>query len=205
MGKPDDNTRHSYPQFQGLTSLAGAQYRADRTREVERNHTLAIENSQQRMRRNTQAGFVSVVSFQSRLALSITCREFGELPQAARQLPQGPHPRRPLEHTESNRRQLPSWHGARRKLHSRSRRSPRRLRDARTRSALYVANERKLVAVVAPSAAALLALQSHPLGRHSAMIGRVIADHPCMVVMRTPLGTTRIVDMLAGDQLPRIC
>jgi hydrogenase expression/formation protein HypE len=72
---------------------------------------------------------------------------------------------------------------------------------------LYVANEGKLVAVVAPSAAqdALRALQSHPLGKDAAIIGRVIPEHPRMVVMRTPLGTTRIVDMLAGDQLPRIC
>lgn len=72
---------------------------------------------------------------------------------------------------------------------------------------LYVANEGKLVAIVAPSAAqsALRALQSHPLGKDAAIIGRVAADHPRLVVMRTPLGTTRIVDMLAGDQLPRIC
>jgi hydrogenase expression/formation protein HypE len=72
---------------------------------------------------------------------------------------------------------------------------------------LYVANEGKLVAIVAPSAAenALRGLQSHPLGKDAAIIGRVIADHPRMVVMRTPFGTTRIVDMLAGDQLPRIC
>jgi hydrogenase expression/formation protein HypE len=72
---------------------------------------------------------------------------------------------------------------------------------------LYVANEGKLVAIVAPSAAqdALRALQSHPLGIDAAIIGRVTSDHARMVVMRTPLGTTRIVDMLAGDQLPRIC
>ena len=72
---------------------------------------------------------------------------------------------------------------------------------------MYVANEGKLVAIVEPFAAqdALHALQSHPLGKHAAIIGRVIKDHPRMVVMRTPFGTTRIVDMLAGDQLPRIC
>jgi hydrogenase expression/formation protein HypE len=72
---------------------------------------------------------------------------------------------------------------------------------------MYVANEGKLVAVVAPSVAqdALRALQSHPLGKNAAIIGRVTREHPRMVVMRTPLGTTRIVDMLAGDQLPRIC
>ncbi len=72
---------------------------------------------------------------------------------------------------------------------------------------LYVANEGKLVAIVAPQAAqaALQALQNHPLGKDARIIGRVIGEHPRMVVTRTPFGTTRIVDMLAGDQLPRIC
>jgi len=72
---------------------------------------------------------------------------------------------------------------------------------------MYVANEGKLVAVVAASAAqaALHALRAHPLGKDAAIIGRVTAEHPRLVVMRTPFGTTRIVDMLAGDQLPRIC
>jgi len=72
---------------------------------------------------------------------------------------------------------------------------------------MYVANEGKLVAIVAPTAAqdGLRALQSHPLGKDAAIIGHVTSDHPRMVVMRTPFGTTRIVDMLAGDQLPRIC
>ena len=72
---------------------------------------------------------------------------------------------------------------------------------------LYVANEGKLVAIVALShaQAALKGLQGHPLGKDAAIIGRVTEDHPRMVVMRTPFGTTRIVDMLAGDQLPRIC
>jgi len=72
---------------------------------------------------------------------------------------------------------------------------------------LYVANEGKLVAIVSSTAAqeALRALQSHPLGKDAAIIGRVTAEHAPMVVMRTPLGTSRIVDMLAGDQLPRIC
>ena len=72
---------------------------------------------------------------------------------------------------------------------------------------LYVANEGKLVAIVAPGSAekALRALQNHPLGKDARIIGRVTAEHPRMVVMRTPFGTTRIVDMLAGDQLPRIC
>ena len=72
---------------------------------------------------------------------------------------------------------------------------------------LYVANEGKLVAVVSADAGqrALAALRSHPLGRDAQIIGRVTKEHPRMVVMRTVFGTTRIVDMLAGDQLPRIC
>jgi len=72
---------------------------------------------------------------------------------------------------------------------------------------MYVANEGKLVAIVSPAAAesALAALRSHPLGAEARIIGRVTKEHPRMVVMRTTFGTTRIVDMLAGDQLPRIC
>ncbi|MGO9641998.1 MAG: hydrogenase expression/formation protein HypE [Candidatus Acidiferrales bacterium] len=72
---------------------------------------------------------------------------------------------------------------------------------------LYVANEGKLVAIVAPDAAEILlqAMRQHPLGRQAEIIGTVTGDDPGLVVMRTPLGTTRIVDMLAGDQLPRIC
>lgn len=72
---------------------------------------------------------------------------------------------------------------------------------------LYVANEGKLVAIVAPEAAekALAALRSHPLGREAQIIGRVTESHAGLVVLRTALGTTRIVDVLSGDQLPRIC
>ncbi|MFN9576492.1 MAG: AIR synthase-related protein, partial [Gemmatimonadota bacterium] len=72
---------------------------------------------------------------------------------------------------------------------------------------MYVANEGVLVAVVAPeaAAAALAALRSHPLGAQAARIGAAIADHPGMVTMRTHVGGTRVVDMLPGDQLPRIC
>jgi hydrogenase expression/formation protein HypE len=72
---------------------------------------------------------------------------------------------------------------------------------------MYVANEGKLVAIVSAGAAdrALAALRSHPLGADARIIGRVTKAHPRMVVMRTTFGTTRIVDMLAGDQLPRIC
>ncbi|GAB4064018.1 hydrogenase expression/formation protein HypE [Ancylobacter sonchi] len=72
---------------------------------------------------------------------------------------------------------------------------------------LYLANEGKIVAVVPPdqAAAALQALRDHPLGRGAAAIGRVTDTRPGRVVMETRLGGDRIVDMLVGDQLPRIC
>jgi hydrogenase expression/formation protein HypE len=72
---------------------------------------------------------------------------------------------------------------------------------------LYVANEGKLVAIVpAEHAERLLAtMQAHPLGRRAALIGEVGADPHHFVQMRTRFGGRRIVDWLAGDQLPRIC
>jgi hydrogenase expression/formation protein HypE len=72
---------------------------------------------------------------------------------------------------------------------------------------LYVANEGIFVAIVpeALAEAALVSLRAHPLGRDARKIGRVVAEHPGMVVMRTAIGGTRVVDMLPGDQLPRIC
>jgi len=72
---------------------------------------------------------------------------------------------------------------------------------------LYVANEGKFVAVVAPdeAEAAVAALRSHPLGRDAARIGEIRDEPPGIVVLRTPIGGTRIVDMLVGDPLPRIC
>jgi hydrogenase expression/formation protein HypE len=72
---------------------------------------------------------------------------------------------------------------------------------------LYVANEGKLVAIVAPdsAAAALAALRSHPLGRDAVVIGRVTDRHPGMVAARTPIGATRVVPLPLGEQLPRIC
>ena len=72
---------------------------------------------------------------------------------------------------------------------------------------LYVANEGKLIAIVAPAAAqaVLQAMRRHPLGSGAQIIGTVNDASPGLVTMRTPLGTARIVDMLAGDQLPRIC
>jgi len=72
---------------------------------------------------------------------------------------------------------------------------------------LYVANEGKLIAIVEPGAAEPLldAMRHHPLGRQAQIIGTVNDASPGLVTMRTLFGTTRIVDMLAGDQLPRIC
>jgi len=72
---------------------------------------------------------------------------------------------------------------------------------------LYVANEGVLVAFVdeRQADAAVDALRSHPLGRAAARIGRAVATHPGMVVLNTGIGGTRVVDMLPGDQLPRIC
>ncbi|RMI28586.1 hydrogenase expression/formation protein HypE [Nocardia stercoris] len=72
---------------------------------------------------------------------------------------------------------------------------------------LYVANEGKAVAFVAPEDAdrVLAAMRAHPLGSRAAIIGECVADHPGMVVARTALGGTRVVDLPAGEQLPRIC
>ncbi|MFT3939102.1 hydrogenase expression/formation protein HypE [Rhodopseudomonas sp.] len=72
---------------------------------------------------------------------------------------------------------------------------------------LYVANEGKLVAVAAPEAAdtLLAAMRAHPLGRDAAIIGKVIEDDHHFVQMTTAFGGGRIVDWLAGEQLPRIC
>jgi hydrogenase expression/formation protein HypE len=72
---------------------------------------------------------------------------------------------------------------------------------------LYVASEGKLIAIVEAGAAEELlgAMRNHPHARQAKMIGTVTETNAGLVTMRTPLGTTRIVDMLAGDQLPRIC
>jgi len=72
---------------------------------------------------------------------------------------------------------------------------------------LYMANEGKVVIVVAEKEADPLIdfLQKHPLGKDSAVIGEVVSDHPGKVVLQTEVGGRRIIDMLAGEQLPRIC
>jgi hydrogenase expression/formation protein HypE len=72
---------------------------------------------------------------------------------------------------------------------------------------LHVANEGKLLAIVPAEAAeaVLAAMRKHPLGKESALIGEVVADHPGLVTMKTTVGGSRVVDMLSGEQLPRIC
>lgn len=72
---------------------------------------------------------------------------------------------------------------------------------------LYVANEGKLVAVVPPEDAEhlLRVMQGHPLGRNAAMIGEIVEEHRGMVILRSYIGGERVVTMLAGEQLPRIC
>jgi hydrogenase expression/formation protein HypE len=72
---------------------------------------------------------------------------------------------------------------------------------------LYVANEGKVVAVVAAGEAdaALAAMRAHPLGADAARIGEIVAEPEAIVVLLTTFGGTRIVDMLVGDPLPRIC
>ncbi|MFJ5222983.1 hydrogenase expression/formation protein HypE [Streptomyces sp. NPDC088400] len=72
---------------------------------------------------------------------------------------------------------------------------------------LYVANEGKLVAFVPPGRAdaVLAAMRAHPQGGGAVVIGSCTAEHPGMVVARTGLGGTRVVDVPLGEQLPRIC
>jgi len=72
---------------------------------------------------------------------------------------------------------------------------------------LYLANEGRLVAIVPAEQAdaALSAMHTHPLGTRACRIGQCTERRPGQVVMRTMLGGQRIVDMLIGDQLPRIC
>ncbi len=72
---------------------------------------------------------------------------------------------------------------------------------------LYIANEGKLLAFVPSDEAdtVLAAMRSHPLGAKSAIIGEVVDKHNGTVVMKSKIGGTRVVDMLTGEQLPRIC
>ncbi|HKI47423.1 MAG TPA: hydrogenase expression/formation protein HypE [Balneolales bacterium] len=72
---------------------------------------------------------------------------------------------------------------------------------------LYVANEGKLIAFVSneDSKYVLEAMREHPMGKDAEIIGEVVDDHPGMVVLKSRIGGTRVVDMLTGEQLPRIC
>ncbi len=72
---------------------------------------------------------------------------------------------------------------------------------------LYVANEGKLLAIVTPemAEAVLLQMRRHVLGQDSVIIGEVVAAHPGMVLMKTEIGGTRVLDVMFGEQLPRIC
>jgi len=72
---------------------------------------------------------------------------------------------------------------------------------------LQVANEGKLVAIVPAEAAdvVLQAMRRHPLGRSACRVGTIVADHAGMVVAKTAMGGTRVVDLPIGEQLPRIC
>ncbi len=72
---------------------------------------------------------------------------------------------------------------------------------------LYVANEGKALVIVDRQAAdaVLATMQEHPLGQEAAIIGEVVADHPGKLFLRSRIGGMRVVDMISGEQLPRIC
>ena len=72
---------------------------------------------------------------------------------------------------------------------------------------LYLANEGKVLVIVAPEVAdeVLLKMQAHPLGRNATRIGQVQAGKSGLVLLETPLGGKRIIGMLEGEHLPRIC
>lgn len=71
----------------------------------------------------------------------------------------------------------------------------------------YVANEGRFVTFVAEADVerALAVMRTHPLGTDARLIGHVTAASPGLVTMKSQIGATRIVDMLSGEQLPRIC
>ena len=72
---------------------------------------------------------------------------------------------------------------------------------------LYVANEGRFVAFVSPELAEEVVelMRSHRLGREAVDIGEVVAEHPGLVRMNSVFGGSRVVDMISGEQLPRIC
>jgi len=72
---------------------------------------------------------------------------------------------------------------------------------------LYIANEGKLI-IILPEKEAIKVIETmrqHPLGREASIIGKITSEHPGIVRMTTSIGSSRIIDMLTGDQLPRIC
>ncbi len=71
----------------------------------------------------------------------------------------------------------------------------------------YIANEGKLAAIVAEEGAekVLAAMRDHEYGRGAAIIGRVVEEHPGLVTAKTSIGGMRVVDVPAGELLPRIC
>jgi len=72
---------------------------------------------------------------------------------------------------------------------------------------LYIANEGKLVAILPEDAAekVLWAMRQHEFGKEAAIIGRVVSEHPGLVTAKTSIGGMRVVDVPAGELLPRIC
>jgi hydrogenase expression/formation protein HypE len=72
---------------------------------------------------------------------------------------------------------------------------------------LYLANEGKLIALVPEEMGSPLlhVMRAHPYGREAAIIGRVVSSHAGQVVLKTAIGGSRLLDMLTGEQLPRIC
>jgi len=71
----------------------------------------------------------------------------------------------------------------------------------------YLANEGRLIAFVPEGEAKMVlrAMQTHPLGREATVIGRVVAEHPGKVLLKTPIGGHRLLEPLSGEQFPRIC
>jgi len=72
---------------------------------------------------------------------------------------------------------------------------------------LYIANEGKLLVILPEKEADVVLgkMRQHPLGSKACVIGELVAEHPSMVRMTTSIGSSRIIDMLTGEQLPRIC
>ncbi len=72
---------------------------------------------------------------------------------------------------------------------------------------LYIANEGKMIVIVSPDIAEQVcqAFRLNELGKDAEIIGEVVSEEPETVVMKTTIGSKRIIDMISGEQLPRIC